>query len=197
MLNQALGLLCFCCAQILQRMLDELGLDTPGKLRKFVTKSSLPVLGLSLLETVLNGVGSWAALILFTMMPWDAVALVQRGWAPSIAAAIMGIGQASSALAAGVLGANAIFSGATFFATLVCARPTDVLLAGRANACFLALFLLACIIVAVRLPRVRHQRARLPGGCAPRERRRGHRPASRRGPRRRVHQGCSAARQGA
>jgi hypothetical protein len=112
-------------------MLDELGLDTPGKLRKFVTKSSLPVLGLSLLETILNGVGSWAALILFTMMPWDAVALVQRGWAPSIAAAIMGIGQASSALAAGVLGANAIFSGATFFATLVRARPTDMLLAAR------------------------------------------------------------------
>jgi hypothetical protein len=33
-------------------MLDELGLDTPGKLRAFVTKRSLPILGLSLLETV-------------------------------------------------------------------------------------------------------------------------------------------------
>ncbi len=33
-------------------MLDELGLDTPGKLRAFVTKRSLPVLGLSLLESV-------------------------------------------------------------------------------------------------------------------------------------------------
>ena len=143
-------------------MLDELGLDTPGKLRKFVTKSSLPVLGLSLLETVLNGVGSWAALILFTMMPWDAVALVQRGWAPGIAAAIMGVGQASSALAAGVLGANAIFSGATFFATLARARSTDMLLAARTDACLRAFFLLACLIVAVRLSRVRHQRARLP-----------------------------------
>ncbi len=38
--------------QILQRMLDELGLDTPGKLRAFVTKRSLPILGLSFLETV-------------------------------------------------------------------------------------------------------------------------------------------------
>jgi hypothetical protein len=39
-------------SQVLQRMLDELGLDTPGKLRAFVTKRSLPVLGLSLLESV-------------------------------------------------------------------------------------------------------------------------------------------------
>ena len=107
-------------------MLDELGLDTPGKLRKFVTKSSLPVLGLSLLETVLNGVGSWAALMLFTMLPWDAVALVQRGWSPALAAVMMGTGQATSAIAAGVLGANAIFSGATFFATLYASLAFDI-----------------------------------------------------------------------
>ena len=107
-------------------MLDELGLDTPGKLRRFITKSSLPVLGLSLLEAVLNGVGSWAALMVFIMMPWDAVALVQRGWSPAVAAILTGTGQATSAIAAGVLGVNAIFSGATFFATLYASLAFDI-----------------------------------------------------------------------
>ena len=107
-------------------MLDELGLDTPGKLRKFVTKTSLPVIGLSLLESVLNGVGSWAALMLFNLMPWDAAALVQRGWSPALAAVLLGMGQASTALAAGVLGANCIFSSATFFAALYASAAFDI-----------------------------------------------------------------------
>jgi hypothetical protein len=112
--------------QILQRMLNELGLDTPGKLRKFVTKTSLPVIGLSLLESALNGVGSWAALMLFNLMPWDAAALVQRGWSPALAAVLLGMGQASTALAAGVLGANCIFSSATFFAAVYASLAFDI-----------------------------------------------------------------------
>ena len=112
--------------QVLQRMLDELGLDTPGKLRRFVTRTSLPVIGLSLLESVLNGVGSWAALMLFNLMPWDAAALVQRGWSPAVAAVLLGMGQASTALAAGVLGANCIFSSATFFAAVYASAAFDI-----------------------------------------------------------------------
>ena len=107
-------------------MLDELGLDTPGKLRKFVTKTSLPIIGLSLLESALNGVGSWAALMLFNLMPWDAAALVQRGWSPALAAVLLGMGQASTALAAGVLGANCIFSSATFFAAVYASLAFDI-----------------------------------------------------------------------
>ena len=112
--------------QILQRMLDELGLDTPGKLRAFVTKRSLPVLGLSALEAVFNGVGSYCALLIFAVMPWDAAALLQRGWAPWAAATVAGFGQGAAALCAAVLGVNAIFSGATFFATLYASIAFDI-----------------------------------------------------------------------
>jgi hypothetical protein len=143
--------------QILQRMLDELGLDTPGKLRAFVTKRSLPILGLSFLETVrprcmttfvvlracnleiflftcalsalaqvLNGVGAYCALVIFALMPWDAAVLMQRGWAPWLAALFAGTGQATSALAAAVLGLNAMFTGATFFATLYASLAFDI-----------------------------------------------------------------------
>ena len=49
--------------QILQRMLDELGLDTPHQLRAFITKRSLPVLGLSLLESVRGWMHDYASRI--------------------------------------------------------------------------------------------------------------------------------------
>jgi hypothetical protein len=113
-------------SQVLQRMLDELGLDTPGKLRGFVTKRSLPVLGLSLLESVLNATGSYCALMIFALMPWDAALLVQRGWAPWLAAGLAGAGQGAAALAAAALGVNAIFAGATFLATLYATIAFDI-----------------------------------------------------------------------
>ena len=39
-------------AKILQTMLDDLGVSTPSQLRSLITKKSLPVLGLVLLDTV-------------------------------------------------------------------------------------------------------------------------------------------------
>ncbi len=75
---------------------------------------------------VLNSVGAYCALVIFALMPWDAAVLMQRGWAPWVAALFAGAGQATSALAAAVLGLNAMLTGATFFATLYASLAFDV-----------------------------------------------------------------------
>ena len=46
-------------AKILQTMLDDLGVSTPSQLRSLITKKSLPVLGLVLLDTVRLGGDAW------------------------------------------------------------------------------------------------------------------------------------------
>lgn len=107
-------------------MLDGLHISSASDLRKFVTKRSVPVLGLSLLETLLNGVGCFAALSLFQLLPWDAMILVGSGLNPTLATVAMAAGQAASAIAAGIMGANCIFSATTFFATLYASLTFDI-----------------------------------------------------------------------
>jgi hypothetical protein len=104
-------------------MLDELGLQTPAQLRGFVTKRSLPVLAGSLLEALLNGAGSFAALALFFTLPWDGAALINRGIWPWAAAALVGTGQAATLFAGAMFLVNSIMAsitcGATTAATLL------------------------------------------------------------------------------
>ncbi len=107
-------------------MLDELGLHTPAQLRAFITKRSLPVLGMSFLETALNAAGSYAAVMLFILLPWDAAVLIDKGVWPSVAAVMTGFGQGLAALSAFVFATNAIFSSVTFFATLYATLGFDI-----------------------------------------------------------------------
>lgn len=78
------------------------------------------------LAQVLNGVGAYCAMVIFAIMPWDAAVLIERGWSPLLAGLLAGGGQAASALAGAVLSLNAIFTGATFFATLYASMAFDV-----------------------------------------------------------------------
>jgi hypothetical protein len=74
----------------------------------------------------LNGIGSYCALVIFALMPWDAAVLMNRGWAPWAAGMLTGAGQGAAAVAAVMLGLNAVFAGATFFATLYASIAFDV-----------------------------------------------------------------------
>ena len=107
-------------------MLDELGLQTPGQLRGFVTKRSLPVLAMSLFEAALNGAGSYAALALFFLLPWDGAVLVDRGMWPWAAAALVGAGQATMLLSSAAFLINSIFSTITFAATATATLAFDI-----------------------------------------------------------------------
>lgn len=109
-----------------RRMLDELGLQTPGQLRGFVTKRSLPVLAMSLFEALLNGAGSYAALALFFLLPWDGQLLINRGMWPWAAALLVGAGQATMLLSSAMFLINSIFSSITFGATATATLAFDI-----------------------------------------------------------------------
>ena len=114
-------------------MLDELGINTPGELRGYITKRSLPVLAASVLETLLSGVGAAASLYIWAVLPWDALILMERGVWPWAAAALTGFGQGVALFSGAMFTASALFSTVTLFATLYATLAFDVNARGFMN----------------------------------------------------------------